>query len=110
MARRSNHVAALAQLFHIMGDETRLSIIMALQKGERNVTWLVKHLRMPQSTVSHHLALMRMAGLVTTRRNGKEIFYSINEHDAVSQRAMQALLKSSTGMRVGRLIFGLASK
>ena len=110
MAKLSRHVPALAQIFHIMGDETRLSVLMALQKGERNVTSLVKQLKMPQSTVSHHLALMRMVGLVTTRRSGKEIFYSINGEEISSQKALQAMLKRSAGMKMGKLVFGLVGK
>ena len=52
MGKRSSHVPMLAQLFHIMGDETRLSILMTLQSGEMNVSSLVKKLKTPQSTVS----------------------------------------------------------
>ena len=110
MAERSRHVPVLAQLFRIMGDKTRLNILLALQKGEKNVTSLVKKLKMPQSTVSHHLALMRMAGLVTTRRNGKEIFYSINGGEVSTRRALQSMLGSSAGLKMGQLIFGLVRK
>jgi len=108
MARR-RHIQQLARIFHIMGDQTRLSILVELQKSERNVSWLVKKLKMPQSTVSHHLALLRMIELVSTRRSGKEIFYSINGSGLASDRALQAALKDSVGLKIGRLVFGLTN-
>ena len=109
MAKRNSHVPVLAQLFHIMGDETRLNILIALQTGEKNVTSLVKKLKMPQSTVSHHLALMRMASLVATRRSGKEIFYSINDLDRHKYaRALKSILKDSAAVQMGQIVLGLA--
>jgi len=51
---------------------------MALQGGEQHVNQLCKALRLPQPTVSHHLSLLRIHGLVKNRREGKLVFYTVN--------------------------------
>ena len=67
---------AIARVFHSLGDKTRLSIIALLSTGEMNGTAICKELKLPQSGVSHHMGLLRAAGLVVPRRSGKQIFYS----------------------------------
>jgi len=76
MATRTEKFEDLARVFHSLGDKTRLSIMMLLTEGEMNVTTLCNKLKLPQSSVSHHLSLLRIGGLVMTRRDGKQIFYS----------------------------------
>ncbi len=76
MTLRTDKFEDLARVFHTLGDKTRLTIMTLLAKGEMNVTTLCNKLRLPQSTVSHHLSLLRIGGLVETRRDGKQIFYS----------------------------------
>jgi DNA-binding transcriptional ArsR family regulator len=76
MATRIEKFEELARVFHSLGDKTRLSIMTLLAKGEMNVTTLCNKLALPQSSVSHHLSLLRIGGLVQTRRDGKQIFYS----------------------------------
>jgi DNA-binding transcriptional ArsR family regulator len=76
MATRIEKFEELARVFHSLGDKTRLSIMMLLTEGEMNVTTLCNKLKLPQSSVSHHLSLLRIGGLVMTRRDGKQIFYS----------------------------------
>ena len=61
-------VAAAIQL---LGDATRLRLLLLLAGGEFNVTELCKRLGLPQPTVSHHLGLLRTAGMVEPRRQGK---------------------------------------
>src|SRR3954449_5716408 len=70
----------LVALFRLLSDKTRLSILMLLAGGERNVSSLCEELRLPQPTVSHHLGLLRMRNLITNRRNGKQVFYGLNGH------------------------------
>jgi DNA-binding transcriptional ArsR family regulator len=77
MATRIEKFEELARVFHSLGDKTRLSIMMLLIEGEMNVTTLCNKLKLPQSSTSHHLSLLRIGGLVKTRRDGKQIFYSI---------------------------------
>ncbi|MCG6154273.1 ArsR/SmtB family transcription factor [Rubinisphaera margarita] len=68
----------LVQSFKLLADETRLRILLYLQSsGELHVTALCDLLKQSQPAVSHHLALMRVAGLIEARRDGKHNFYSI---------------------------------
>ncbi len=61
-----------------MADETRQRILSLLQAGEMNESDIVAHLELTQPTISHHLALLQRANLVTARREGKRIFYRAN--------------------------------
>jgi ArsR family transcriptional regulator len=68
----------LVQLFKLLADETRLRILYYLmQQDELNVRTLCKLLRQSQPAVSHHLALLRVAGLIECRRDGKHNFYHL---------------------------------
>ncbi len=68
----------LAALFKLLSDGTRLKILMILSAGERNVGSLCAELQLPQPTVSHHLGLLRMRGLIANRRAGKQVFYGLD--------------------------------
>jgi DNA-binding transcriptional ArsR family regulator len=68
----------LAALFRLLSDRTRLNLLMLLAEGERNVTNLCESLKLPQPTVSHHLGLLRMSNVISNRRDGKQVFYSLN--------------------------------
>jgi DNA-binding transcriptional ArsR family regulator len=68
----------LTSLFRLLSDKTRLNILLLLSEGERNVTSLCEQLKLPQPTVSHHLGLLRMHNVISNRRNGKQVFYSLN--------------------------------
>ena len=68
----------LVQLFKLLADETRLRIMYYLmQKEELNVRTLCRLLQQSQPAVSHHLALLRVAGLIECRRDGKHNFYRL---------------------------------
>lgn len=68
----------LVQLFKLLADETRLRILYFLvQQDELNVRTLCKLLRQSQPAVSHHLALLRVAGVIQCRRDGKHNFYHL---------------------------------
>jgi ArsR family transcriptional regulator len=77
IADQARAVAALR--FRALGDETRLRILEALATGERCVSDLMDALGLGQSLVSHHLRALREAGLVTVRRDGRRINYTISE-------------------------------
>ena len=68
----------LVALFRLLSDKTRLSILLLLANGERNVSSLCDELQLPQPTVSHHLGLLRMSNLITNRRDGKQVFYELD--------------------------------
>jgi ArsR family transcriptional regulator len=68
----------LVQVFKLLSDETRLRILMyLLREGELHVTALCERLQQSQPAVSHHLALLRVAGLIEPRRDGKHNYYSV---------------------------------
>jgi DNA-binding transcriptional ArsR family regulator len=71
-------VRDLAQVFKLLSDETRLRILFNLaQNNELHVTDLCTRLGQSQPAVSHHLALLRVSGLIEARREGKHNFYSV---------------------------------
>jgi ArsR family transcriptional regulator len=74
----------LAELFKVLGDPGRLRILNALGAAELCVCDLSETLDMSQSAVSHQLAILRGARLVRTRRDGKAVFYSLDD-EHVSQ-------------------------
>lgn len=58
-------------------NKVRLQLIICLAKGEKNVTQLIGNCGLSQSAVSQHLEKLRSAGIVKTKRDGKEIIYSL---------------------------------
>ena len=107
MSSSNGHIRDMARLFRVLGDGTRLRILLELQTGQLNVGQLCRRLRSPQPTVSHHLGLLRMVDLVQTQRSGKAIFYSIREPDQHPYSAsLKALLKRTSAMRLGPLVLG----
>ena len=69
--------AKTAMFFKALCDETRLRIIWALDQGELCVCDLAEVLGMSPSAISHQLSTLKIANLVTSRRQGKEVFYSL---------------------------------
>jgi ArsR family transcriptional regulator len=73
-------VRELAQVFKLLSDETRLRILFYLAlspHGELHVTDLCLRLGQSQPAVSHHLALLRVSGLIESRREGKHNYYCV---------------------------------
>jgi len=66
------------ELFHALSDETRLQIIELLQKGERCVCELTDTLDAAQSRLSFHLRVLRDAGIVRDRKDGRWVHYELN--------------------------------
>lgn len=67
----------LAELFKVFGDSTRIRILFVLFEAEVCVCDLAEILNMTQSAVSHQLKILKQAKLVTNRREGKSVFYSL---------------------------------
>ena len=71
----------MAELFKVFGDTTRIKILYALFESELCVCDIAALLTMSQSAISHQLRVIKQAKLVTSRRDGKTIFYSLaDEH------------------------------
>lgn len=69
----------LATYFKALGDETRLQIVRLLSEREMCVCQLIDVLPLSQPAVSHHLKILKLAEFVTDRREGKWIYYSLNQ-------------------------------
>jgi ArsR family transcriptional regulator len=67
----------MARLFHALSDETRLAIVMRLAGGERCVCDLQDLLDATQSRLSYHLKTLKDAGLVTDRKDGRWVHYTL---------------------------------
>jgi ArsR family transcriptional regulator, arsenate/arsenite/antimonite-responsive transcriptional repressor len=74
----STSLELTVERFRALGDPTRLGVVRALASGTRCVCELREHLDVPPSLLSHHLAVLREAGLVTARRRGRWIDYCLD--------------------------------
>jgi ArsR family transcriptional regulator len=87
--------AKMARLFHALSDETRLAVLDRLCNGERCVCDLVDLLGAGQSRLSFHMKVLKDAGLVVDRREGRWIHYALNlEGLEAAGRAITALRDS----------------
>jgi len=78
------------KMFKALSDETRLRIYLLLLQGELCVCELVNILNMEQSRISHSVRILKEAGLVVNRREGKWIFYTVNP-EIENNRMIQGL-------------------
>ena len=69
----------LAELFKVFGDTTRAKILFALFKSEMCVCDIAALLNMNQSAISHQLRVLKTAKLVKNRKDGKIVYYSLND-------------------------------
>lgn len=76
-ANRPIDLTGAATLFHALSDETRLAILEMLRDGERCVCELQADLDAAQSRLSFHLRVLKDAGLVTDRREGRWSYYTL---------------------------------
>ncbi|MCK4572756.1 MAG: winged helix-turn-helix transcriptional regulator [candidate division Zixibacteria bacterium] len=68
-----------SKYFKAFGEPTRIRILRMLSDKEMTVGHIVKKVGLSQPTVSRHLAILREAGIVTDRRDGQQVFYSLNK-------------------------------
>jgi ArsR family transcriptional regulator, arsenate/arsenite/antimonite-responsive transcriptional repressor len=83
-------------LFHALSDETRLEIMERLKEGEQCVCDLTEALKAGQSHLSFHLKVLKDAGLITDRPEGRWIYYSLNR-EALEE--LEAVVLSLQGSR-----------
>jgi ArsR family transcriptional regulator len=67
-----------------LADDTRQQILVLLLEREMSVGEIVDAFTMSQPTISHHLNVLRRYGLVTSRREGQQVFYAINQNNVVT--------------------------
>ncbi|MGD9317254.1 MAG: metalloregulator ArsR/SmtB family transcription factor [Anaerolineae bacterium] len=66
-----------------LADDTRQQILVMLQPGEMCVSEIVDAFDMSQPTISHHLSILKRFNLVTSRKEGKLVFYALNQDNMV---------------------------
>lgn len=81
----------LAEFFKVFGDSTRIKILWALEESEMCVCDIACLLNMTQSAISHQLRVLKQANLVKFRKEGKVVYYSLND-DHVKQILEQGLI------------------
>jgi ArsR family transcriptional regulator, lead/cadmium/zinc/bismuth-responsive transcriptional repressor len=89
-SRSQSELYKLSEVFAILGDTTRLKVVLALIETELCVCDIAGFLGITKSAVSHHLRLMRNLRLVRFRREGKMIYYCLDDHH------IENLLKQAT--------------
>ena len=77
-------VQSLADLFSILGDPTRVRIVDVLSEGELCVCDIAEHVGITESAVSHQLRLMRTMRVGKGRREGRCVYYSLDDQHIVS--------------------------
>jgi DNA-binding transcriptional ArsR family regulator len=91
-------LGALGNLFLALSDQTRLKLLTLMASGEVSVGFLAETLGESQPKISRHLAYLRSAGLVSTRRDGKWVYYAIAEQN---DRSAQDVLRSTLSVIAG---------
>ena len=86
----------LTEFFKVLGNPTRIRILLLLMEQDANVSYLAEQLGMTQSAVSHQLNLLKSNKLVRRRRDGKMIFYALVDED------VQMIIEKGTEHICGR--------
>jgi DNA-binding transcriptional ArsR family regulator len=82
----------ISRAFTALGDEHRQRILLTFERGERlNVGQIVEVSTLSRSAVSHHLKLLRDAGVLESRKEGKEVFYWVNKR--FLEESLQSVLE-----------------
>jgi DNA-binding transcriptional ArsR family regulator len=86
--------AQMAELFRTLGDASRVRIIAALTGGEMSVGQLAETVDISPSAVSHHMRHLRQMQLVRARKDGRYVFYSLDDEHVgdLFQRGLQHVL------------------
>ena len=72
-------IEKVSRIFKLLSDVTRLKILLTLEQGERTVTSIAEVVQMEQSAVSHQLKLLKDNRMVKARREGKTVFYRLDD-------------------------------
>ena len=89
-----SELAAEAEIFKAMSDPCRLAILKLLREGELCVCEIMTAIDRPQSSTSHHLSILRRAGLVKERKEGKWSRYRLSEGAVIEMMNLAGLLTS----------------
>lgn len=75
-----------ASVLKVLADETRLAVVEQLMDGPKHVGEIIEALNVEQTLLSHHLRVLRDAGLVVSQRDGKQVIYTLAKHVQGSRR------------------------
>lgn len=64
--------------FQVLGNRTRLQILVLIKEGEMCVSDICAHFKMRQPSISHHLDMLKRAGLVRCEKRGREVYYQLD--------------------------------
>jgi ArsR family transcriptional regulator len=101
VARHSQTERAI-ELFHALSDETRLEVIELLRKGERCVCELTDTLDAAQSRLSFHLRVLKDAGIVRDRKDGRWVHYELDPDAFEEMEALLSAMKPSALRRADK--------
>jgi len=92
----------LAQIFKALSDETRLEIVVTLAGREMCVCDILDAFKLSQPAISHHLKVLKQAGVLVDSRDGKWIYYSVNPGvlELVEGLLQEVIKKSETKERL----------
>jgi ArsR family transcriptional regulator len=76
-------IQTLAELFSAFSDASRLKIIAVLTEGECNVGSIAEEVGLSESATSHHLRGLRQLNLVRSRKEGREVYYSLHDDHVI---------------------------
>ncbi len=98
VAETQDRIAVLAEVFHLMGDPSRLGILMLIMDDAHSVGEIAAATGHSLSLVSHHLRLLRARRLVRAERRGKQVFYALDDaHVRSVLRDMAAHMREERG-------------
>lgn len=72
-------VSKLSSLLKLIGEENRLRLLCLFRQGEHCVCEIIEHFDMSQSLISHHLADLKEAGLITDKKQGRHVYYLLTK-------------------------------
>lgn len=85
-AKDNCDIPILADFLRIISEENRLKVICFLQPGEQCVCKIQEFLAVPQNLVSHHLKVLKDFGLLNSRKNGLNVYYSLNRAELTKHK------------------------
>ena len=88
------HLVESTEMLAALADPARQDLVLLLARTELNVTDLAARIELSRPTVSHHLGILRRAGLVRARKRGKEVYYRLDKDQIV--RRLAGLIESLT--------------
>jgi DNA-binding transcriptional ArsR family regulator len=90
---RDDQADLVVEVFRMLADVTRVQVLWALVEKEMSVKDLATHIGKPATSVSQHLAKLRMARMVRTRRDGTTVYYSL-DNDHIRQLVTDAVFNA----------------